>query len=154
MYERYQCLDSSKLVEVANSLSETLLKLPQQLACLPAFNNSLLGPDVQHANLVTTSTRDLTISSSTKEGHCIVEAELPATLKSPVLVLARMIAVPVAAVTAEGLLELSIRLRLRISNTRLDVVIGKSEIIGSCDGTVVGLLLEAPLSAVHPVLVL
>lgn len=130
-----------------------MLKLPQQLACLPAFDNSLLGPDVQHANLVTSSTRKSTIGSRTKEGHCIIETKLPTTLKSPVLVLARMVAVPVVAVTTKGLSEFRIQLRLRMSDTRLNIVIRKGEVVGSCDSTVVGLLLEAPFSAIHPVLV-
>jgi len=149
----YKHLDSSELIEVANALPESLLKLPQQFACLSALNNSLLGPNIQHTNFVTSSARKTTIGSCAEESHCIVESELPATLISPVLVVARMIGIPVIAVTAEALSELAICLRLCVSGTSLNVVVGKSKIVGGCDGSVVGLLLEAPLATIHPVLI-
>jgi hypothetical protein len=120
---QYQHLNPSKLVEVTNTLPESLLKLPQQFTCLPTLHNSLLGPDIQHANLVTSSAWKATIGSRAKESHCVVEPKLPATLVSPVLVITGMVAIPVVAVTAEALSELFICLGLRMLNTRLNIIV-------------------------------
>jgi hypothetical protein len=154
MCDKYQHLNRSKLIEVTDSLSESLLKLPQEFACLSALDNSLLGPDIQHTNLVTSSAWKTTIGSCAEESHCVVESELPATLESPVLVLTGMVAIPVVAMAAETLSELFICLGLCMSDTRLNIIIGKGQIVGCCDGTVIRLLLEAPLATIHPVLVI
>lgn len=143
-----------QLIQILDPLPEPRLPLPQGRAHgLSTLQDPLPDPKIQEADLVAAlTTRQLTIGSGAKERQRVVEALPPSIFEAPVLVLARVVAVPVAAVGAERLAALAVFLRLGMLDPGVDLVGGQGERGRWGDGTVLGLLFETPLAAIHPIL--
>lgn len=83
-------------------------QLPHEPTALTDLANPLQHPELSHSNLVTTLKS--TVRSHSEEVHGIIEAHVPPSLEVLMLVVARVVGVPIVAVSAKELATLLVLL--------------------------------------------